>query len=583
VFWSKIWLFLVTLAAALALTVALVLPRPAQRARVGEEHERLVHACSVVKILLADNARNRVDVAGAFARHPDVVSTLIEASSASSIDEGRAKKARDLARKVRQSIGSEKTAGAHGDDDQVKPDFVILLDRKGRVVTRLGIDEGDWGDTMAGRPAVDAALAGYLRDDLWTDRQKQRLFLVSVAPVVKRDPPVAYEGAVVLGYGESASRAESLVKALEVDLEFDLGATPVASTSKAVLSHDQLAKAVPTGASIADDCTAKPPFDVTAGDRTYSALVARLPGEARHAGAFYTTFIKRPAGAGFSATLGAVKQQDLGWGSFPWLLVGICLVLALGAGMFLLVWESDRPLRRLAADAVRLAKGESERMAEDDHHGKFGSIARSVNIHIDKLAREARSAKKDLDQLLGPAPEGSLGALDLVGTPLPAARPGVPAAAPASSFTPPPPSEFKFGDQGGAPPPRPPVATPPAGTPGLDLPPPKKARANTPPPIPPASPAPPRSGPPRTMDDDILGTGGAPAGGEDGFRSVFEQFVEMKQKCGESTSGLTFAKFADKLRKNRNELISRTGVRQVKFTVYVKDGKAALKATPVKD
>ena len=57
----------------------------------------------------------------------------------------------------------------------------------------------------------------------------------------------------------------------------------------------------------------------------------------------------------------------------------------------------------------------------------------------------------------------------------------------------------------------------------------------------------------------------------------------MKKKCGESVAGLTYPKFADKLRKNRDELMSKTVCRSVKFTVYVKDGKAALKATPVKD
>ena len=35
--------------------------------------------------------------------------------------------------------------------------------------------------------------------------------------------------------------------------------------------------------------------------------------------------------------------------------------------------------------------------------------------------------------------------------------------------------------------------------------------------------------------------------------------------------------------RNRDDLIAKTGCREVRFTVYVKDGKAALKATPVKD
>jgi hypothetical protein len=606
VFWSKIWLFLVTLAAAVAITVALVLPRPAQRAQVEEEHQRLVHACGVVGILLGDNARNRIDVVGAFARDADVVTALADASNATDLDEARAKSVRDTARKVRDAIAGSKKDSDNAVD--VKPDFVILLDKTGRVVTRLGIDEGDFGDTLAGRPVVDDALAGYLRDDVWTD--KQRLFLVTASPVVRRDLPVTYQGAIVLGHAVSPKLAESLVKALGVDLGFYLGAQPIASTATAVFDGGVLAKAMPRAGALREDCTAATPTEITSGDGTYVALVARLPGEAHHKDAFYTVFVKRPEAMGFAGTLGLVRQNDLSFASFPWLLVGIGLVIALGVGMFLLVWESDRPLRRLAADSVKLAKGQAERLAEEEHHGKFGSIARSVNIHVDKLGREAKAAKKDLDQLLGPAPEGSLGALDLLATPLPAARPGASmiAAAPAA-FSPPPPSEFKFGD-GGKPSAPAPV---PMAAPALDLPPPARPvapaappRPATPPPVakptppPPAVPAKPAmpamtAAAKRAMDDDILGAIEEPAeptsvSAEPGspdeeayFRSVFDQFVELKKKCGESIVGLTFAKFADKLRKNQAELIGKAGTRQVKFTVYVKDGKAALKATPVKD
>src|SRR5262245_33960577 len=167
-FWSKIWLFVITLAAAVALTIALVMPRPAQRVRAETEQQRLVLACSVVHILLGDNARNRVDVAAAFARDPDVVAALTQASEAQQLDDARAKSAGELAKNVRDKISA---AGVSCKSDSVKPDFVILLDRSGRVVARLGGDKtGDFGDTLAGRAIVDDALAGYLRDDLWADK-----------------------------------------------------------------------------------------------------------------------------------------------------------------------------------------------------------------------------------------------------------------------------------------------------------------------------------------------------------------------------------------------------------------------------
>jgi hypothetical protein len=281
-------------------------------------------------------------------------------------------------------------------------------------------------------------------------------------------------------------------------------------------------------------------------------------------------------------------------------------------------FEVDRPLRRLAADAVRLAKGDTERLTEDAHGGKFGSVARSVNIHIDKVGRDARSARKDLDQVLGPAPEGGLGTIDLLATSLPSARPGGPAPA-----VPPPPSDFRFSDSGSQPSYKPPARpAPPAYTaaspPPLRPAPPVAAAA--PPPLPVAlpperpperlaerspgrfpdrpterfdrpperlaersSPLPPgRSG---AFDDDMLGrgTGDMQPRVDPYFKQIFDQFVLMKRSCNEPIAGLVYERFAEKLVKNREDLMLRTGCRDVRFTVYVKDGKAALKATPVKD
>ena len=275
-------------------------------------------------------------------------------------------------------------------------------------------------------------------------------------------------------------------------------------------------------------------------------------------------------------------------------------------------FEADRPLRRLTGDAVRLAKGETERMSEDAYGGKFGSIARSVNIHIDKLGREAKAAKQDLGQMLGPAPEGGLGTIDLLATALPSVRPGGPAPA-----VPQPPSDFRFQDSGPVQttvrkaPVRP--GTPPPTRPGT----PPPFRAATPPagvPVPPATP-PPRpsqrmSAPPAPMTPasasasasvsnlfaveaplEDEGTGRttimpAPSGPtrvDPHFKQVFEQFIATKKTCNEPTTGLVYERFAEKLVKNRDDLIAKTGCREVRFTVYVKDGKAALKATPVKD
>lgn len=77
----------------------------------------------------------------------------------------------------------------------------------------------------------------------------------------------------------------------------------------------------------------------------------------------------------------------------------------------------------------------------------------------------------------------------------------------------------------------------------------------------------------------------APAGDpdEEHFQAVFNDFVSTRASCGEPADGVTYEKFALKLRKNRDQLVQKYACRTVRFQVYVKDGKAALKATPVKD
>ena len=64
---------------------------------------------------------------------------------------------------------------------------------------------------------------------------------------------------------------------------------------------------------------------------------------------------------------------------------------------------------------------------------------------------------------------------------------------------------------------------------------------------------------------------------------VYEEFIRTKKQCGEPTDGLTFEKFQHTLKKNRDALIQRHGCKRVRFSVYVKEGRASLKATPVKE
>jgi hypothetical protein len=65
---------------------------------------------------------------------------------------------------------------------------------------------------------------------------------------------------------------------------------------------------------------------------------------------------------------------------------------------------------------------------------------------------------------------------------------------------------------------------------------------------------------------------------EEHWHHVYEEFLKVRAQCGEPTNNLTYDKFVEKLRKSRNQVMEKQNTKTVRFQVYVKDGKAALKA-----
>ncbi len=63
---------------------------------------------------------------------------------------------------------------------------------------------------------------------------------------------------------------------------------------------------------------------------------------------------------------------------------------------------------------------------------------------------------------------------------------------------------------------------------------------------------------------------------------MFQDFLKVREQCREPSEGLTYERFRQKLQKNKESLVQKYSCRAVRFQVYVKDGKTALKATPVR-
>jgi hypothetical protein len=66
------------------------------------------------------------------------------------------------------------------------------------------------------------------------------------------------------------------------------------------------------------------------------------------------------------------------------------------------------------------------------------------------------------------------------------------------------------------------------------------------------------------------------------WRETYDQFVELKAQLGEPADRLSFEKFAAKLKKNRSDLVAKHNCKGVRFSVYEKDGKAAIKASAIR-
>lgn len=108
-----------------------------------------------------------------------------------------------------------------------------------------------------------------------------------------------------------------------------------------------------------------------------------------------------------------------------------------------------------------------------------------------------------------------------------------------------------------------PPAAPGASPPGV--------RAVSPPPLPPEA---------REPVIHIAGTPAPDPLAENRLRSVYRAYVEAKRRCNEDTTRLSFDAVAASLKKQVPELLERHKAKDVEYRVFVKDGKAILRAVP---
>jgi Double sensory domain of two-component sensor kinase len=591
---SRGWLILVSLLAALATAAALLAPRPLGDELDVETGRRLERAQQATALFLKVNARQWMDTVAHDATDAVLVNGLVEATKGPA----------DLGI-LHKTVQERLRAFA----EKSKVDLVLATDAKGRVVARAGVDDGVYKDFVEGFPLVADALRGLRGDDTWSLDGK--LYRVAASPVIATAPG-KYAGTLVMGQEVGPALAQSLATYFGVDVAFLLRGRLIASSTALPVAQQLPLSASEQAAVVAKDGRS-PLLTLGAGDGRYLAVLAPFAGEAAGHGALYAVLAARPpteSVTGLMARLISTDPKTLPWSSLA--PVGAGLVVGLLIGLLLLRIEFGSPLKKLVRDTQSLARGELPRIQDALHPGLLGQVARAVNTTLDRLGSHpatpqppplsrrhvptptsVESPRGKADRLfdLGAQPPNTAPTMpDLPssrGTPLPAPLP--PPIHSGDEYTPSVPTTVKTGKEGpdyvDAPPGRA-GARPAASLGALKLDEDEEqttvaAKSTYPSALAMAEMAQTDSqavttlGPPPQPEPDLSD----PIEAE--LHAVFTEFLETKQRCGEPTEGVTYDKFAEKLRANRATLIAKYSCKTVKFQVYIKDGKAALKATPV--
>ncbi len=557
-FLSKIWFILVAVAAGVALSIALTAPRPMAQKLEELEGQRLDRAQYAAEQLLKVDAHKWIDRAAKLGRDA-ILSEALDSASHGSGEIGVQHKT--VQSRIRSLLPDLATAGIA---------TIAAIDANGRVVARVGDDEKDYGENIGGAEVVADALRGYLSDDVWG--AGGHLLRVAGGPVLSKNRD-RIVGALVIGAETGPQFVERLKRNLDMDVALLLRGKVVAATidPTALGALPQLVDG--HKAEIADvKRTLAIPFDV--GPNTYLAVAAAFPGQASQQQGYYTLIGRKPARADLTSLLANTSARDLKWDSFPWVSLVVSILAAIAIGLLLQRLEVDAPIARMRAELRTLARGEAVRLNDARFGGGFGGIARDINAAIEHHSTGSLSGAVSTGTshtVPGDAPAA--------GSMFAAPPPQVAAPAPASGFQAAP-AQVGFagpaGTSGFAPPPLPAFFPPPAA--GFAAPafPSPVRTVPKPPSIPPAPAA-------------IFGAGPvAPASGDDPddedrhVQEIYLQFLAAKQQCGESAAGLTLEKFHQRLTENKAALMAKHVCRTVRFSVYVKDGKASLRATPIK-
>jgi hypothetical protein len=536
---TRFWIVLMSLLYGSAVFVLYLAVSMYNRSGTRTMAERLSSDSQVVSWYLKEDARLRAAQLIPFAVNQELARALQKSSEA----EGKIPSASQD--KVQASLRAALTKIP----EDMTFDAVFAVDQHGRVVGQIGYQQalGMEDFELGGYPVVADALHGYIRDDTLVLDRVYRVVARPVEVEIGQPPAGAVLGARII----DDKFARELSNRTNAAIGFFARGARVASGAPEGFDKSQLDQIVGDLEEMSKDeaFREKGRSSMRIIDRLLGVQYSRLPGEAWALGAGFVVArlpdqVNNPIGF-------FQKSDDKDKKQANWMIAIAFAFGGIAIGLLLSIIEHTRPLQTFRREATKLAKGELDQLHPSKFRGIYRKIAADLNDGIDHVAAKGGVPRKaaDLKQVLGDIPE----------------QPQM--------------SAFAFaGDAAG--PPASAASNPQASRP-LPASPPQRSAPKAATPEAQASSG--RRPPPPKRPGDEGDAASVLSAKEAEWQQVYQEFVATKQQCGEDTENFTYQKFEVTLKKNEAAIVQRHGASRVKFSVYVKDGKAALKASPIRE
>ena len=618
---SRFWYAILAVALAAAVALVYIGINQHNRIRVSDTRTIVEHDRDIVDWYLQVDSRRRLDALELISVDSKIQASLNKATAADGkvpqdVREATKKTLEELAPKYAAAIHDEGKGGTN-------PNMLFVVDARGRVVGHVNFDRAamikdESSFELGGYPVVADALHGWQRDDTWVV-DREAIYRVVAQPVV------AAEGAAPIGAVVGMRRVDEGYARRVVEYTYapvvffvnppdgdGLKVIARGKPEKVDLNLDELK--LDTQMLASDEHFQKEGVTSlkTAGNLAYE--VSRMIGAGWDMGAGYAVARKSIPITDPNALLQQADEGDKKAVPVPF--VGGILAAALLVGLLATFLEHSMPLGKLRREAAKLAKGEQDAFPLAKLSGAYRRIGQDVNEGFERVIAKGGGASRkaaDLEQILGPvpaAPQMSAFSFNFdssgggsVGSSEPRSAPDLfPELPPAGAA--PPPAMPTLGS---------PISAPSAQAASAATPPAKPVGPPSRPGMPPG-PAPKTAAERAKADEEAIARAAAMLEDDEEatqvaripeelmkasktgeqkaidnadelvqWRATFDEFVAMRKKCDEPTTGLSFEKFQVQLRRNKEQLVKQYSCRRVKFTVYEKEGKAALKATPIKD